>query len=269
MTKHSHPTIRQQGKKVTRWDTPRPQIEEVAPEMPRKPRPRIVPKVKPQPITLDVTAIVVNFKTKHLVKQAVQTFRKFYPGVPLLIIDNASRDTSTEWILSKSSETISSIILDTNIGHGPALDLGMKTIGTRYAFAFDSDIKFHHGGFLQKMQRAINGKYAVGWLRWVNRNGVAARGRFDKSRFCPYIHPCFAMFDLEIYKKLKPFVNKGAPLVDNMHDARNQGYRVGSFPFEKYADHLVAGTRRLYFGHWFAKDEQPKQKWNPNAKIPI
>lgn len=271
MTKHSHPIIRQQGKRVTKWDTDRPaQVEhEEQEEMPRRrPAPKKTPP-QPVPIELDVTAIVVNFKTKHLIKQAVQTFRKFYQSVPLIIIDNASNDSSTEWIESKRGDGIEVIINRNNIGHGPALDIGMKQCRTRYVFTFDSDILFNRGGFLEEMQRKIDGAYAIGWLRWVNRNGVAARGSFDKAKLCPYIHPCFALFDLDIYNQLIPFVNKGAPLVDNMHDARNKGYSVVSFPFERYADHLVAGTRRLYLGHWWAKDESPKQQWTPDAKIPI
>lgn len=272
MTKHSHPIIRQQGKRITKWDAPRPDIVEQEPtqeaEMPRRPKPKPI-KPKPIQIELDITAIVVNFKTKHLIKQAVQTFRKFYPDVPLIIIDNASRDSSTEWISSKDGGNIRAIINGNNIGHGPALDIGMKECLTRYAFTFDSDIRFNRGGFLQLMQQSIDGKYAIGWLRWVNYNGVAARGNFDKKKLLPYVHPCFALFDVDVYRKLCPFVNKGAPLIDNMRSARSSGYLVASFPFEKYADHLVAGTRRLYFGHWWPKDENPKQQWNPDAKIPI
>lgn len=272
--KHSHPIIRQQ--KATREKTwPRAIIEEdqgepIQEEMPRKPAPKPLIKRPAIPsVELDVTGIVVNFNTKFLVKQAVQTFRKFYPSVPLIIIDNASRDGSAEWIRARENDLARVVVNNKNYGHGPALDAGIMLCTTRYAFTFDSDIRFHHGGFLQLMQRAIDGKYAIGWLRWVNHNGVAARGHIDKARLCPYVHPCFALFDVEIYKQLKPFVNKGAPCVDNMYDARKKGYSVGAFPFERYADHLIAGTRRLYMGHWWAKDEKPRQQWNPDAKIPI
>ena len=54
--------------------------------------------VKVQDGPLDITAVVVNFQTEHLIKQAVRTFRKNYPTVPLVIVDNHSTDGSREWL---------------------------------------------------------------------------------------------------------------------------------------------------------------------------
>jgi hypothetical protein len=54
-----------------------------------------------------------------------------------------------------------------------------------------------------------------------------------------------------------------------MYDAKLRGYHVENFPIDRYVTHLVAGTRRLYKGHWNPGDKKPTEQWNPDAKIPI
>lgn len=233
-----------------------------------KPEPSPLPKPKKPTVKLDTTAVVVNYKTKHLIKKAVQSFRRYYPSVPLILIDNNSQDGSSEWCNKQAGEHTTVIICTSNIGHGPALDLGIKQAKTRYVFTFDSDVVFNRGGFLEKMQSVAGREnYAVGWLRWVNRNGVSSRNK-NATWLCPYIHPHAALYDRDIYLTLKPFNHKGAPCADNMHDAKSKGIRVAGFPVENFVTHLVAGTRRMYKGHWDGNGKTP-ERWNPDARIPI
>lgn len=118
------------------------------------------------------------------------------------------------------------------------------------------------------MLEAISGKYAVGWLRYVNVDGVSTTSK-DVSLYCPYVHPYAALFDREIYVKLDPMRNLGAPCVFNMRDARDKGYQVASFPIEQYCKHLIAGTRRMWSGHWYPGDKQPSKTWNDKDSYPI
>jgi glycosyltransferase involved in cell wall biosynthesis len=276
-TDHSFHTIRTQDKPVRHFnfpelpETPEPQTPELKKSKAKQAVLVIQPveKTKEKPIQkLDITAIVVNFKTKHLLTKAIKTFRAVYPNVPLIIIDNNSQDKSGEWIERQAGEHTKVILNITNKGHGPALHTGILLAKTKYVFTFDSDVEFYQGGFLEQMQAEAQAKnlYALGWLRHVNKNGVSAT---EKPHFCRYIHPYAALYDKDVYLTLKPFVNKGAPCVDNMWDARKKGIAVASYPIEDFVTHMVAGTRRLYKGHWNPKDSKPMVGWNPSAKIPI
>ena len=41
-----------------------------------------------------VTVVVINFGTPDLTRRAAESFRSFYPLLPLLLIDNGSQDES-------------------------------------------------------------------------------------------------------------------------------------------------------------------------------
>lgn len=276
--KHAFPHLRNRKTPQRKYNLHVTPLEEtvvfplIIQDEPEKEKPTIKLQTKQKPqvkrIQLDITAVVVNYKTKHLIKKAVKTFRHYYPTVHLVLIDNNSQDGSTDWVGRQRSEHTTVLINHHNVGHGPALHLGIQQAKTRFVFVFDSDVVFHRGGFLEKMQtEAQKGIYAVGWLRWVNTNGVASRNK-NATWLCPYIHPHAALIDKEQYLRLKPFNHKGAPCADNMHDAKKKEIRVASFPIEKYVTHLIAGTRRMYQGHWDGNGKEPI-KWNPRAKIPI
>lgn len=230
-----------------------------------KKRQRKRKKVAEKKGQLDITAIVVNYKTVNLVKKAVKSFRRYYPTIPLILIDNNSQDGSTDWAGRQRGKHTQVLINNHNIGHGPALHQGIMQAKTRYVFTFDSDVVFNRGGFLEKMQEQKI--YAIGWLRFVNHNGVSSKSK-NAVWLCPYIHPYAALYDRKIYLTLAPFNHKGAPCVANMHDAKKKEIQVASFPIENYVTHLVAGTRRMYKGHWDGTGIEPAI-WNPKAQIPI
>ena len=53
------------------------------------------------------------------------------------------------------------------------------------------------------------------------------------------------LINMAVYDKCKPIKNHGAPLVDTMHSAHEQGISVISFPVEDYICHAWKGTRRI------------------------
>ena len=70
---------------------------------------------------MNTTVIIVNFKTKYLIKKCLETFRAFYKDVPVILIDNGSGDDSTEWCKKQENEYTRVILHGANIRHGPAL----------------------------------------------------------------------------------------------------------------------------------------------------
>lgn len=227
--------------------------------------------VKVQDGPLDITAVVVNFQTEHLIKQAVRTFRKNYPTVPLVIVDNHSTDGSREWLKKQPDENTRVVLNWSNNGHGPALDREFHRVKTKFVFTFDSDVIFLRGGVLEQMQERIGDAYAIGWLRWVNKDGVAVdeSRAFNKDNYCPYIHPYCALYHRDTYLSLAPFVNKGAPAVENMLGAKNKGLELVSYKPTSYVKHLIAGTRRMWQGHWFPGEKKPTSQWKKDSSYPI
>ncbi|MHA1961889.1 MAG: glycosyltransferase family 2 protein [Candidatus Thorarchaeota archaeon] len=227
--------------------------------------------VQPEPYLDDITAVVVNYQTDHLIKVAVESFREFYPTVRLVIVDNHSTDGSRIWIRSQQNEYTRPVLLCSNKGHGPALHNEFKRAETKFVFTFDSDVEFLKPGLLEQMRDQIGDAYATGWLRWVNHSGVSIGDgkEVNEDKHCPYIHPYCALYDRDTYLTLDPFVNKGAPAIDNMRDAKRRGLEVVSFETKKYVKHLVAGTRRMWRGHWYPGERKPERQWDKDSAFPI
>ena len=218
----------------------------------------------PQPVS-SVTAIIVNFKTLNLVKQAYESLKKVY-SLPLLLIDNGSRDASTDWVRDHGG-----IGLPKNIGHGPAMHFAIKQVTTPYFLTMDSDCVITQGGFLEEMLPFFEGAnaYAIGWQREAQREtGVPITWfteRPPKRNFVRYIHPVLSLYDRAKYNTLKPFNHHGAPVLQNMLDAEAHGYSVKGFSITKYTTHLGAGTRRMYNGSWNPKEGEAPTQWRKDA----
>lgn len=218
---------------------------------------------------MNVTAIIVNFNTLHLVKQAYESLQRAYPDLPVILVDNNSQDGSRQWMRERGG-----IVLSHNIGHGPALHLATMHVKTPYFLTLDSDCIVNKDGFLEGMlpffESGAN-TYATGWLRWMHRTTgiphdwhIAGTSTDD---FVQYVHPAVGLFNREKYLTLKPFSHHGSPLLDNMLDAEAHGYQVGGFPVFDYITHLIGGTRRMYKNWWDVGDAKPDQ-WKPDITMP-
>lgn len=226
---------------------------------------------------MDITTVIVNFKTRKLTETCVRSFRGFYPEVPLILVDNGSGDGSAELIKKLSMEEGIAVVLnEENIGHGPAMHNVIETLTTRYVFTLDSDCEVFKDGFLEQMLdefAADPNLYAIGWLRWVDReSGVPLDWHVQappKEKFCPYIHPHAAVYDVEKYHTLQPFGHHGAPCLWNMLSVAEKGYGLRDFLIEKYVKHWIAGTRRMYGGKWNPHTKERPGMWKANDNHPI
>lgn len=191
---------------------------------------------------MDVTVVIVNFQTPDLVRIAVDSFKKHYPKVSLLIIDNGSKDESPEIIrqLAESHIETKAIFLEKNIYHGPAMDLVMKVhIETEMVFFLDSDTETKKTGFLEKMVSLIGNddqNYGAGEYSWVNKRGFSAKEGVLILQ-TPYM-----LLRKSIYDRLTAFEHHGQPTLFNFTDAGSKGYKLISFPISSYIDHKWRGT---------------------------
>jgi len=224
--------------------------------------------------------VTVNYKTEHLLRAAVESFRAFYPAVPMVVLDNGSADGSTEYVsrIGVTDKLATVVLNEENQGHGPALHHCIANlVQTPYVLTFDSDCKVVRGGFIEQMLSAFQADeklYAIGWLRYVNVDGVAFEWHVPppetKAQFCPYVHPSCGLYARDKYMALRNgFIDHGAPAVNNMRDAMAAGYHLQDFPVAAFVEHWVAGTRRMFGGHWHPSGGAKPQPWNARQTFPI
>lgn len=236
-----------------------------------------MPKPKGTSLKHQVTVVIVNFKTKGLLKTAYRTFRQFYPNIRVILVDNHSEDASTEYVKEVGGRpNNTAILMDHNVGHGPAMNKAIRQVDTPYVFTLDTDTETLKGGFLEAMiarMKADDKLYAVGWKRWVDKlSGVPKEWHLEtppSNRFVAYIHPSAALYRVAMYHTLTPFFHHGAPCLDNMKEAARRKLKVESFPIRDYVKHLRAGTRRMYDGRWDPTERTPKKPWKARADYPI
>jgi glycosyltransferase involved in cell wall biosynthesis len=203
-----------------------------------------------------ITALIVNYKTRDLTGRAIESFRQHYADVPLILIDNGSRDESTDLLreMEHRYRNVSVVINEHNRYHGPAMDQGITLARTPYVFTLDSDAEVIQGGFLEQMADAFLDQrvYALGELRYKNRfgytygyvtsDGFTDRARPENRRRIPYAHPYAMLLDRMKYQRLHPFVHHGAPCIKNMRHAKKVGYLVRHFPIGAFVIHHFEGT---------------------------
>ena len=88
---------------------------------------------------MDVSIIIVNYNTKDLTSQCIDSIYEKTQGVrfEIILVDNASTDGSKE-VFEKDTR-ITYIYSDENLGFGRANNLGAKVAKGKYLFLLNSD----------------------------------------------------------------------------------------------------------------------------------
>jgi len=211
------------------------------------------------------TVICVNFKTPDLTRDCVSSLRQFYPNVKIILIDNGGCGASLRMVRQLGEMYDLTVIENRdNIGHGPALNQGIRLATTPYVFTLDSDTRIEKGGFIEEMTgrfKADAGLFALGWLRYTGKNGVATPKQ-ELQRGMKYVHPYACMLDREKYLGLSVgFIHSGAPATALMNAAGEAGYGLEDFPVNKYIWHKVAGTRGCFRGQCNVPTDRKPEKW--------
>ena len=223
------------------------------------------------PTPTDITTIIVNYRTPHLVQSAADTFRQAYPDVRLILVDNGSEDGSTSTIntLQKAHRNIDSILLTRNIYHGPAVNLALRKVTTPFFFLLDTDCTVRKGGFFEQMLTCFDNPrvYAAGKIRYVKRSGVPGHPRQANDRKgIPYVETWGGLFHCENCAALGVFSKGGASGNQIAAAAHAQHYRAISFPIQNFIEHLGGGTRRMFNMSAKPKHRQKASKWSAGKR---
>ena len=89
---------------------------------------------------MEVTFIIVNYKTKELVARGIDSILKFAKGFAweIIVVDNNSKDGSVEF-LKKKYPNVKVVAEKENLGFGKGNNIGIKQAKGDYLFFFNSD----------------------------------------------------------------------------------------------------------------------------------
>lgn len=200
----------------------------------------------------DVTGITVHYETPHLVKQAVESLRQYHPKFNILIIDGSEKLATISELNKLADRNTAVWHYNYNIGHGKGMHEGLLAIRTRYAVIFDTDIICFQP-IIGEMRKLIAGGYGIGNVQPYKFRPPNK----SQSITIPYLHPYFALIDVQRYKQYHPFIHHGAPFAGTMYDI----YQRGHSNLLKHIDmtdrivHLKRQTRQMNPKGWTLKWE--------------
>ena len=193
----------------------------------------------------DTCGIVINYKTPDLIKKYLSNFRKYFPNLHLVIVDNSNYDRSTDLIYSfcKLDGNMTLLANVFNLHHGPGLHKAIQYVEDYFSFALlmDSDILFHKQGILDDMKEILPENFmCCGKIGQITSRGIGTTDRNSIS----YIHPSCMYLNINEYLKLPSAKLHGAPFIDTFSSIKEQGkqYLLIDFEVSNYINHLGRGT---------------------------
>lgn len=202
----------------------------------------------------NVTAIIVSYNTRDLLRDCYNSIRRFYPTMTVIIIDGSTPGNECcEYAKSISREYTVVKSLGYNIGHGKGMKMGIDLCKTEYFLLVDSDVAIKKEGVLERMLKYINlheglligSTYGCGPYILVRPDGTNIEiDRIEEG--LPYLHPHFALIRKSEYIKYPEIINHGAPMLNAMNGLKQAGkIFIPFFELDNYIYHAERGTRKL------------------------
>lgn len=186
------------------------------------------------PADLPITGITVCWNTKDLIERAYNSIRKFYPDMPIIIVDGSdSRDPCASYVRGLASELTTIIQPGHNIGHGRGMCLGIEKAKTPYALIFDSDIELLEPCIPAMLAMMEEDTFGVGYIEKIGYDGFVYGAHPHPEGSLPCLHPYFHLIDIRNYKKYYPYVHHGMPVYLTMLDIHKKelsGKIIKQFP---------------------------------------
>lgn len=190
----------------------------------------------------NLTAIIVSYNTCDLLQAAYESLRRFYPLMPVVIVDNSDLTNPCYRYARKIAYGPTRCVSNNgNFGHGPGMVLGISCVETEYFLLMDSDTEMYRSDVLEGMMEIATPEiYGVGQIMQVDFDGM------NCIQGVAYLHPYFALVNKKVYQKFSPIINHGAPMLSAMIDLNeNMKYNLNSFPVTDHVRHHERGTRKL------------------------
>jgi GT2 family glycosyltransferase len=130
-----------------------------------------------EPDAFDVSVIIVSWNVRELLRQCIASIRSTQnrASVEILVIDNASSDGSVEMIRSHYSD-VTVIASDSNLGFGPANNIGWRQAHGRYVLFLNPDVVVRERALTRMISFLDhNPEFAMVGPRLVNPDGTVQR----------------------------------------------------------------------------------------------
>lgn len=201
----------------------------------------------------DITVLICHRNTNDLIRLCLESLLRFYPDIPIVVMEGGSTDDSVFYLRYKSMLHPNIKIIegtDTTsrfTSHGVTMHEALKHhIHTKYVLLMDSDVIVERAGLIEDMLPEFNKDellYAIGSVMLVTRSGHACGAPKNEDDVLRYAHPSFSIYDVKKYHEVgKPFTDHGAPCVYSMLEAENKGLHIVYYPVDKYVSHLSGGS---------------------------
>ncbi len=133
---------------------------------------------------IKLSIVILNYKTKHLLRLAIKNIQKLELEFPyeIIVVDNASNDGSVEMV----HETYPEVILisnSENTGHAHGNNIGIKQARGTYVLIMNTDIIFSAKQDIERILEYMEQHPKAGLVGPKLRNGD---GTIQNSCFRPY-----------------------------------------------------------------------------------
>lgn len=192
---------------------------------------------------MNVTVIIVSYNQPQLLADCVNSIRRFYPTLPMVVVDGSPPQSPCHTYAAGLRNQHTLVIQPGyNIGHGRGMVKGIGSCQTRFILLVDSDVVITCSGVIEQMVARLEASpkaYGIGPVVTVDRRGLMA------STGVPYLHPHFAMIRRVAYQRHAPIIHHGAPLIRAMCDLKMKRLNY-LIPFTSpCVVHRERGTRNL------------------------
>ena len=180
----------------------------------------------------NITAITVVCNTPLLIQRMYKAFRKYHSLMKMIIVDCSDKGNACQKVLNTiCCEETTVYRANKNIGHAKGLNFGISKSTTPYVLIMDSDTEMIKSP-VKEMFSLIGNNYGVGWITEVGKDGYDFGTWAYHKTPVKYLHPYFALINLEEFYKHPPFVHHGAPAYKAMLDLhlKKQSYKLINFP---------------------------------------
>lgn len=207
------------------------------------------------PADLPVTGITVSWNTKDLIERAYNSVRKFYPDMPIIIIDGSDKgDACADYVRGLASDITTIVQPGYNVGHGRGMCVGIDQAKTPYALIFDSDIELLEPCISAMLAMMEEDTFGVGHIEKTGYDGFVygVHAQHAREPGVMNLHPYFQLIDIRNYRKFHPYVHHGMPTYLTMLDIHKQGLSekiikqfpglLNNVPNPRFVRHSSSGT---------------------------